>query len=75
MSFHRRVIVPKVFTEEQKQAMKRKLISIGFKIFSEYGIRKSRVEDITRQAGIAKGTFYSFFPFFSAPRTPLLSYS
>jgi len=54
--------VPKVFTEEQKQAMRKKLITIGFKIFSEFGIRKSRVEDITRQAGIAKGTFYSFFP-------------
>ncbi|MBN1797099.1 MAG: TetR/AcrR family transcriptional regulator [Spirochaetales bacterium] len=54
--------MPKVFTGEQKQAMRKKLIGIGFKIFSEYGIRKSRVEDITRQAGIAKGTFYSFFP-------------
>jgi AcrR family transcriptional regulator len=54
--------VPKVFTEEQRKAMRKKLINIGFKIFSEFGIRKTRVEDITRKAGIAKGTFYSFFP-------------
>lgn len=38
------------------------MIAEGCRLVREKGIRKLRVEDITRAVGIAKGTFYSFFP-------------
>lgn len=42
--------------------IRERLLSAGRELFSRYGLRKTTVEDITRAAGIAKGTFYLFFP-------------
>jgi len=38
-----------------------RLIEAGVFQFSLYGINNARVEDITKQAGVAKGTFYTYF--------------
>jgi len=43
--------------EEKKQA----IINAGFKIFGEYGYSKASVEDITNEAGIAKGSLFYYF--------------
>ncbi len=40
---------------------KERLIKAGMFYFSMNGIAATRVEDITKKAGVAKGTFYTYF--------------
>jgi|GEM_PF-2562127 len=40
---------------------KERLIEAGIFYFSMNGIEATRVEDITKKAGVAKGTFYTYF--------------
>lgn len=47
---------------EQRKAMTRsELLLAGRRLFSERGLYESRVEDLTRTAGIAKGTLYQYY--------------
>lgn len=46
--------MPAIFNERTKWALRARLLRKGF--------RALRIEDITQEAGIAKGTFYGFFP-------------
>ena len=43
------------------QETKRKLISAGLELIKEKGFNSINVEDITKKAGVAKGTFYTYF--------------
>lgn len=49
--------------KRQKSAIetKRKLISAGLELIKEKGFDTINVEDITKKAGVAKGTFYVYF--------------
>ena len=49
--------------KRQKSAIetKRKLISAGLELIKEKGFDAINVEDITKRAGVAKGTFYVYF--------------
>ena len=49
--------------KRQKSAVetKRKLISAGLELIKEKGFDTINVEDITKKAGVAKGTFYVYF--------------
>ena len=49
--------------KRQKSAAetKRKLITVGFDLIKENGFDAINVEDITKKAGVAKGTFYIYF--------------
>ena len=49
--------------KRQKSAVetKRKLISAGLELIKEKGFAAINVEDITKKAGVAKGTFYVYF--------------
>ena len=49
--------------KRQKSAIetKRKLISAGLELIKEKGFASINVEDITKKAGVAKGTFYVYF--------------
>ena len=49
--------------KRQKSAVetKRKLVSAGLELIKEKGFDAINVEDITRKAGVAKGTFYVYF--------------
>ena len=49
--------------KRQKSAIetKRKLISAGLELIKEKGFDAINVEDITKKAGVAKGTFYVYF--------------
>jgi AcrR family transcriptional regulator len=60
--FFKEYDVPRIFSQEQRGQLQKKLMEEGRKVFSEFGLKKTRIEDITRRVGIAKGTFYSFFP-------------
>lgn len=53
--------MPKGFTEKEKQRIRKKLIETGREHFERFGVRKTNVGDLAREAGIAKGTFYRFF--------------
>lgn len=54
--------MPAIFSERDKGELYERMIAEGCRLVREKGIRKLRVEDVTRAVGIAKGTFYSFFP-------------
>lgn len=43
------------------QSMKDKLLAAGVKLVVEKGFNKISVEDITKTAGVAKGSFYTYF--------------
>ena len=45
-----------------KRQIRERLLAAGREFFSRYGLRKTTVEELARKAGIAKGTFYLFFP-------------
>ena len=40
---------------------RRKLITAGLELIKEKGFDAINVEDITKRAGVAKGTFYTYF--------------
>lgn len=48
-------------TSDRKQKTRAALLEAGGKIFWKYGIRKATVEDICKEAGVSKMTFYRFF--------------
>lgn len=54
--------MPKTFTEEEKERINESLKKAGEKHFARYGVKKTNVEELTREAGISKGSFYAFFP-------------
>jgi len=56
-----KVDVPKVFSNDDREAIRRTLLDVGRTHFLSYGIRRTRIEELASAAGIAKGTFYSFF--------------
>jgi AcrR family transcriptional regulator len=54
--------VPKAFDESEKAAIRTAMKRAGLKHFQRAGVRAARVDDICRAVGIAKGSFYAFFP-------------
>lgn len=49
------------FSEKEREHIKNKLIEKGKEHFERFGLRKTNVADLAREAGIAKGSFYLFF--------------
>lgn len=47
--------------EQQRTATRREIVMAGRTLFSREGLYDSRIEDITKLAGIAKGTLYLYF--------------
>ncbi len=45
----------------KKQVKREEIISTAQKLIIQKGYRKTSVEDITKEAGIAKGSFYTYF--------------
>lgn len=54
-------MAPRGLTETEKQQQKALLLNHGEKLIFRYGISKVSVDDIVKEAGVAKGTFYNFF--------------
>jgi TetR/AcrR family fatty acid metabolism transcriptional regulator len=44
-----------------KEARRRELIEVAARVFSDRGFRNARIEDIAREAGVAKGLVYDYF--------------
>jgi AcrR family transcriptional regulator len=53
--------MPKGFTAQENDLIRKRLIDQGYKLFSIYGLRKTNIEEIAKAAGISKGAFYNFF--------------
>ena len=51
----------KAFTEEEREEIREKLRRTGLKILAKTGIKDISIRDITKQAGIAQGGFYTFY--------------
>ncbi|HTO92702.1 MAG TPA: helix-turn-helix domain-containing protein [Candidatus Sulfotelmatobacter sp.] len=47
--------------ERRKHVTRRELLAAGRRLFAERGLYESRIEDLSRRAGIAKGTLYGYF--------------
>ena len=47
--------------EQNKLEKRTRLLDTAFSLFEERGFIKTSVSDITRKAGVAKGTFYLYF--------------
>jgi len=54
--------MPRAFTGAERAMIRERLLAAGRELFARYGLRKTTVEELARAAGIAKGTFYLFFP-------------
>ena len=49
------------FAKKKKQLKEKELFSSAFDLFLEQGIEKTSIDDIAKNAGVAKGTFYLYF--------------
>jgi AcrR family transcriptional regulator len=54
--------MPKAFTERERQLIRKRLLSVGYRQFSALGLKKTSIEDLAEAAGISKGGFYIFYP-------------
>lgn len=54
--------MPANFTEKQREEIRAKLLSVGYELIPELGLKKMKVSVIAARAEIATGTFYHFFP-------------
>ena len=51
----------RAFDPKEKELIQNLLLIKGREFFSVYGLKKTSIEDLTRAAGIAQGTFYKFY--------------
>ena len=54
--------MPKGFSENQKEKITKALIETGKVFFSQYGLKKTSIAELTKAVGISQGSFYLFFP-------------
>ena len=50
------------FGETEREVLKAKLLMEGERLFSTFGVKKVSIDELAGAAGIAKGSFYSFYP-------------
>lgn len=53
--------MPKGFTEHEKELIRKRLITVGYKQFSAHGLKKTNIEELAEAARISKGAFYLFY--------------
>lgn len=53
--------MPKCYTDQEKEYIKRRLKEEAGKCLIQYGIRRTTVDDIVKRVQIPKGTFYLFY--------------
>ncbi len=54
--------MPRPFSDEEREIIYNRLLTAGRECWERYGIRRTSVDELSAMAGIAKGSFYSFFP-------------
>ena len=53
--------MPKVYSDEEKLEIKRKLHKEANECLQKYGVKKTTVDELVERVGIPKGTFYLFY--------------
>lgn len=53
--------MPKGFSDKQRERIANSLVATGKELFSQYGLKKTSIADITKAVGISQGSFYSFY--------------
>ena len=53
--------MPKIFTDENREEIRLKLLNKGFKLLKRGGLSAVNIDKLTEEAYIAKGTFYNLF--------------
>lgn len=53
--------MPKCYTKQEREGIKRRLKDAAVDCLAVYGIRKTTVDELVRRAKIPKGTFYLFY--------------
>ena len=54
--------MPKIYTEEEKNNIRRELREEAGRCLRLYGVRRTTVDHLVESVGIAKGSFYLFYP-------------
>ena len=54
--------MPSIFSQEDKERIRTQLLAEGREMMLKRGITKMNIDELAESAGIAKGTFYNFFP-------------
>jgi len=54
--------MPKAFNERERERIREKLLWAGRANINRAGVRRLAIDDVVREAGISKGSFYSFYP-------------
>jgi AcrR family transcriptional regulator len=53
--------MPRAFTENERIAIRTRLLAAGQDLFARRGVRATSVEQLARAAGISKGAYYHFY--------------
>lgn len=53
--------MPRPFSENELTMIREDLMRHGKRLFGQFGLKKTSVDDIVQAAGISKGAFYKFF--------------
>ena len=53
--------MPRKFTDSEKEYLTKTIHSKGKELYLRYGIKKTSIDEIVRNVGIAKGSFYNFY--------------
>lgn len=51
----------KAFSDEEKQAIRKKLIETGVEMFHDNSVKAINIRELTARAGISQGGFYTFY--------------
>lgn len=51
----------KAFSKEEKDRIRELFLKKSIPIFEKYGLKRTRIDDLTNAVGVAKGSFYAFF--------------
>ncbi len=51
----------KAFSEEEKQAISKKLLETGVEMFHDNSVKAINIRELTSRAGISQGGFYTFY--------------
>ena len=54
--------MPRIFSEEDREIIKGKMLDAGISLLEHKKYKNISVEEIAMEVGVAKGTFYNFYP-------------
>lgn len=53
--------MPIPFTKKEQEQIQEQLFASGIRLLKEYGVQRTTVDKLTKDCGIAKGSFYLFY--------------